>query len=96
MEFQVFIHRINVVEYILDDPWNDAHAIWIVQVTLHSQTFLAINIIILLKVWVVYGTLKLLIYALISRNLRILYPKKNMKPAAKMIFMNISLCLFLD
>lgn len=38
MEFQVFIHGVNVVEYILDDPWNDAHAIRIVQVPLNDRT----------------------------------------------------------
>ncbi len=37
MEFQVFIHGVNVVEYILDDSWNNAHAIWIVQVPLNNH-----------------------------------------------------------
>ncbi len=37
MEFQVFIHGVNVVEYILDDSRNNAHAIWIVQVPLNNH-----------------------------------------------------------
>jgi len=37
MKFQVFIHGVNVVEYILDDPGNDAHALRIVQVPLQSH-----------------------------------------------------------
>ncbi len=37
MEFQVFIHGVNVVEYILDDSWNNAHAIWIMQVPLNNH-----------------------------------------------------------
>lgn len=37
MEFQVFIHGVNVVKYVLYYTWNDSHSIWVMQITLETH-----------------------------------------------------------
>lgn len=37
MEFQVFIHGVNVVKYVLYNTWNDSHSIWVMQITLKRK-----------------------------------------------------------
>lgn len=38
MEFQVFIHGVNVVKYVLYYTRNDSHSIWVMQITLETHT----------------------------------------------------------
>ena len=37
MELQVLLHGVNVVEDVVDDPWDDALHSWVVDYPLHSM-----------------------------------------------------------